>query len=351
MTDFLEKTFYHNNIKEWAISFLIILSAIIIAKIVYWVFGNIFKKAALKSKTKFDDLIIDMIEEPIVFAITILGIFIGMERLYFPDGFQSFLEKIYQILVSINITWLIARTIDALIKEYISPWVQKTDGDLDDQLLPIIRKGLRFIIWSIGIIVALNNAGYDVGAVIAGLGIGGLAFALAAKDSISNFFGGVTIFADKPFILGDRIKIDGFDGIVTEIGIRSTRLKTLEGRIVTIPNGKFTDSYIENVTLEPSRKVVLNLGLTYDTKPEEIEKAMQVLKEIAKNNKSVDNDGVVAAFTAFADSAMIIRFVYYIIKGEGIYDTISAINMEILKKFNENKFDFAFPTQTIYTVK
>jgi len=349
MEDFFNKTFYHNTIQQWAISLLIILGAIVLAKFVYWVFGNIIKKATAKTKSKLDDLIIDMVEEPVVFGITILGIFIGMERLNFPHGFDGFLDKIYQVLIAINVTWLIARTVDALIREYIAPLVEKSEGNLDDQLLPVIRKGLRFVIWSLGIIVALNNAGYDVGALIAGLGLGGLAFAMAAKDTVSNFFGGVTVFTDKPFKIGERIKIDGYDGTVLEIGIRSTRLKTLEGRIIVIPNLKFTDSYIENVTAEPSRKIVLNLGLTYDTTPENIKLAMDILQEINTNHTSTENDALIS-FNAFGDFALGIFFAYYIKSDEDILQTQTNINLDILTKFNEKGLEFAFPTQTLYNI-
>lgn len=349
MNEFLTKTFYHNTIQQWAISFLFIFGAVIVAKIVYWAFGNIVKKATEKTKSRLDDIIVDMIEEPIVFGITILGIFIGMERLTFPHGFDTFLNKIYHVLVAINVTWLIARTIDALIKEYIAPWVDKSDKNLDNQLLPVIRKGLKIIIWSLGIIVALNNAGYDVGALIAGLGIGGLAFAMAAKDTVSNFFGGVTVFTDKPFKLGDRIKINGFDGTIVDIGVRSTRLKTLDNRIVTIPNAKFTDSFIENVTSEPNRKVVLNLGLTYDTPPDKMKLALEILKEINQENASTEEEALVM-FNSFGDFSLGIWFAYYIKSGESILQTQTDMNLAILKKFNENGLEFAFPTQTLYTI-
>ena len=351
MKEFLSQTFYRNTIGEWAIALSIIVGAIIIAKIFFFIISKVVKKYTQRSKSKLDDIIVDMIEEPLVFAIIIAGVWYGVNYLNLTEWWHDFIAKVYYILIIFNIAWMITRLFDALVDEYLRPLVDKSESDLDDQLLPIARKSIKVTVWIIALVVGLNNAGYDIGALIAGLGIGGLALAMAAKDSVANLFGGFTIFTDKPFTIHDRIKVDGFDGTVEEIGIRSTRLKTLEGRIVTIPNALFASESIENVSSEPRRKMVLDLGLTYDTKPEEIEKAMQVLKEIAKNNKSVDNDGIVAAFTAFADSAMIIRFVYYITKGEGIYDTISAINMEILKKFNENKFDFAFPTQTIYTVK
>lgn len=349
MSDFLAKNFYHNTIQDWAISLAIILAAVILAKVVYWIFGNIIKKITSHTTSRLDDILVDMVEEPVVFGITILGFWMGMEQLDFPDGFSKFLGKIYNLLIAINVTWLVARTIDALIREYVAPWVEKTDGNFDDQLLPIIQKGVRVVIWMLGIIVGLNNVGYDVGALIAGLGIGGLAFALAAKDSISNFFGGITVFADKPFIIGDRVKMDGFDGWITEIGIRSTRLKTLEGRIVTIPNAKFTDSYIENVTMEPARKVTMSLGLTYNTPAEKIALAMKILKEINDENTRTD-ETTLLSFNTFGDFSLGIFFGYYIKSDEDILDVQTQINLEILKRFNAENLEFAFPTQTLYNI-
>jgi len=350
MSDFFSKTFYNNTVGEWAISFAIILASIIIAKLLYFIISKTFKQFTKKTKTKIDDIIIDNIEEPMVFAIIIAGIWYGIDFLNLTKGLGNFVEKVYYILIVFNIAWLTTRLFDALVKEYLKPLVEKSESDLDDQLLPIAVKSIKIIVWTLALIIGLNNAGYDVGALIAGLGIGGLALAMAAKDSVANLFGGFTIFTDKPFTIHDRIKVSGFDGTVEEIGIRSTRLKTLEGRMVTIPNATFSNGTIENVSSEAARKMVIDLGLTYDTTPEDMEKAMQILKDIALANSNLDKDNITTAFTSFGDSAMIIRLVYYIIKGGDIYGVMTEINMEILKKFNQAKLDFAFPSQTIYTV-
>jgi MscS family membrane protein len=256
---------------------------------------------------------------------------------------------VYHILIAINVTWLIARLIDAVIGEYIVPLAEKTESSLDDQIIPVVRKGMRSVIWILGIIVALNNAGYDVGALIAGLGIGGLALAMAAKDSVANIFGGIMIFTDKPFKVGDRIKINGFDGSITEVGIRTSRMRTLEGRLVTIPNSQFTGDMVENVSAEPTRKVVLNLGLTYNTNANQMEQGIDLLKEIANKNEAVNNDYLVA-FNAFGDFSLGLIFIYYINKGSDILNTQTAINLEILKQFKENDLEMAFPTQTIYNI-
>ena len=253
------------------------------------------------------------------------------------------------MVVALLVGWLLSRLFDALYKEYIAPMVAASDNDLDDQLAPILSKGVKTIIWSLAIIIGLNNAGYDVAALIAGLGIGGLALAMAAKDSVSNIFGGFTIFVDKPFIMGDRIKVSGFDGTVTEVGLRSTRMKTLDGRVVTIPNSTFTGTAVENVSWEPSRKVVLNIGLIYDTTPEKIEEAMSILKEISDNHECTEPDTWMA-FNAFGDFALNICFIYYIKKGEDIGQTQTDFNLAILRRFNEAGLEMAFPTQTLINV-
>lgn len=350
MKEFFERTFYYNTVGEWAISLAIIVGAVIAGKIIYWIFGNIVKKITSKTKTKIDDIIVDMVEEPVVLALTIAGLWYGLHRLHFPDNWYVWMGKVYHILIAVNITWLIARLLDAIIEEYIVPLTEKTESDLDDQILPVVRKSLRVAIWILGIIVALNNAGYDVGALIAGLGIGGLALAMAAKDSVSNIFGGIMIFTDKPFKVGDRIKINGFDGSIEEIGLRTSRMRTLEGTRVTIPNSLFTGDMVENVSEEPTRKIVLNIGLTYDMNEQQMQKAIDVLKEIAAANDNI-NDDYLVSFNAFGDFALGILFIYYIKKESDILDTQTEINIAILSKFNEHGLDMAFPTQTIYHKK
>ncbi len=350
MKDFLNQEFYHNTVSEWGITLLIILASIVAGKILYWVFGNVIKKLTSKTKTKIDDIIVDMIEEPVVLALTIVGLWYGLHRLEFTDGMVDFMGKVYHILITVNVTWLIARLVDAVIAEYIVPLTEKTESDLDDQIIPIVQKGLKSAIWILGVIVALNNAGYDVGALIAGLGIGGLALAMAAKDSVSNIFGGIMIFTDKPFTVGDRIKVNGFDGTITEVGIRTSRMRTLEGRLVTIPNSQFTGNMVENVTAEPTRKVLLNIGLTYDMTADNMEKGIAVLKEVAANNSDIE-ENIVVGFNSFGDFSLGITFIYYIKKDADIMDTQTGMNLEILRKFSENGLDMAFPTQTIYHKK
>jgi len=349
MKEFFEQEFYSNTVGNWAISLAIIIGVLVATKSLYWVLGSIVKRITRKTKTKIDDIIVDMIEEPVVLGVTIIGVWFSLSRLNFTDEVYGWIDKFYWLMIALTITWLLARLIDAIIKEYIVPIAQKTEGDFDDQVIPIIRKALRATIWILGVIIALNNAGYDVNALLAGLGIGGLALAMAAKDTVANIFGGITIFTDKPFKINDRVKINGFDGTITEIGVRSTRLKTLENRIVTIPNSKFTDGMVENVSSEPHRKVVLKLGLTYDTSAQKVQNGMKALQAIVNESDLVEENSVIS-FTEFGDFALGILFIYYIKKEADIMQTQTHVNMEIKNRFEALEIDMAFPTQTVYTI-
>lgn len=347
---FFTQTFYGNTLLDWLTSLTIIAGAFLLSKIIYLISSKFLRKLTAKTTTNLDDILIDNLEKPIVFAIILIGILMGINRLDYPTSVYSIIQNGYTFLIVLNATWFIARICDALMEEYLKPLTERTTNDFDDQIYPIAKKCLSYIIWSIGIIMALNNAGYDVGAVIAGLGIGGLALAMAAKDTVANFFGGFTIFSDKPFRIGDRVKIAGYDGFIHEIGLRSFRLRTLNGTIVAIPNSKVTDSLIENITLEPSRKIVLNLGLTYETTPQKVQEAMDILREIASHHPSLE-ENVVVSFNQYGDFSLGIIFIYYIRKGENTFQTQSDINLSILTRFNEAGIQFAYPTQTLYVNK
>ncbi|MFK5855843.1 MAG: mechanosensitive ion channel family protein [Bacteroidota bacterium] len=351
MYDFFDKTYYGNTAGSWAIAFVIFIASILLSKIVYYLISKIVKQFTKRTKSKLDDIIIDKLEEPLVFAIIIIGIWYGLKILTLSEWVEGVVGHAFYFVITFNIAWVIVRLLNALVDEYLVPVVEKTETDLDDQLLPIAQKSISISIWVMAFIIGLDNAGYDVTALIAGLGIGSFAFALAAKDSVSHLFGGVVLFTDKPFTINDRIIVQGYDGIVKEVGIRSTRIQTLDGRMVTLPNGSIANDSVINVTAETARKITLDLGLTYDTKPENMQLAMDLLQNISVENSALDESRTVTAFTAFGDFSLNIRYIYFIKKGSDVFGTKTKVNLEILKQFNDKKLEFAFPTQTLYTVK
>ena len=341
--------YYGNSVKEWLISLLIIIGAIVLNKGIVLLNKHVIRKITSKTKNRLDDILFRMLQAPVLLGIMLLAIWIAFSRLNFDPKFVAFLGKSYQFLIVINITWFAVRFVNALIEEYLVPAAEiSTKKYLDNTLVPIIRRGVLGVIWAIGAMMALKNVGVDVGALIAGLGIGGLAFALAAQDTIKNIFGGITIFTDRPFRIGDRIKVDGFDGFVEDIGIRSTRLRTMEKRLVTIPNYKIVEASIENISDEPMRRVLMVIGLTYDTTPEKMNLALIILKNIPKVIKEVDSKELQAVFSDFSSYSLNLKFIYWVKKSGDVMETPSKVNLEILKDFNAAGLNFAFPTQTLY---
>jgi MscS family membrane protein len=348
MPNVLERVYLGNTLLDWIIALAIMAGALVAAKMIFWFFRTVVSRFTSRTKTSLDDIIVDMVEEPLVFIVAAVGIWIGIRMLTLPSAVDKWVAIIVQILVVLAVGWMVTRLLDALYKQYVIPFTENSETDLDDQLAPLIRKAVKFIIWGITIVIALNNAGYDVGALLAGLGIGGLALAMAAKDTVTNVFGGFTIFTDRPFTLKDRIEIEGHDGVVEDIGIRSTRIRTLKGRLVTIPNSSFTDAPVVNISSEPSRKVSMELGLTYDTPPEQMKQALQLLQEIVAAQPDTE-EKVLTGFTEFGDSAMTILLIYYVTRGGDILGTKTAINLEILTRFNASGLEMAYPTRTLYT--
>lgn len=350
LEDFLQLSYLGNTVENWGISLIYIAGSIILSKLIYLFSKKVLSRITAKTKSNLDDIILDMLEEPMVAAIILAGFWFGIEHLILSAKIDHIVDVIYKILIVLNLTWFAARVVNSLIREYLIPLSERDDNNLDEHIISLIQKVLAGIIWAFGGIMALNNAGVDVGALIAGLGIGGLAFALAAQDTVKNIFGGFTIFTDKPFRIGDLITVDGLTGTVEDIGMRSIRLRTLAGRLITIPNYKSVDSNVENITLEPTRRVELNLGLTYGTTPEKMEEALAILKDMPNQIELLDSK-ILAFFSSYGSHSLNITCFYFIKKESDILETQSAVNLHVLKQFNANGLNFAYPTQTILVNK
>ena len=328
-----------------------IVGGIILGKIFYWVSKNVIEKLTEKTATKLDDIIIASLKHPVVFLLFSIGFLVGSKFLTLgAKGVQTF-SNITQILITINVAWFIMNIIDAFIVHYLKPATARTKSDLDDTLIPIIRKAVKIVIVLIVVIMIVDNFGYDVTSLIAGLGLGGLAFALAAQDMLANLFGGVAILSDKPFKLGDRIRLDDKnDGFVREIGLRTTRLETLDGTMVVIPNSKMADTILENVSKEQARKIKMTIGVTYDTSNKKLTQAKQIIADVIKENQDTKDDSLISFFN-FGDSALEILVIYWIRNFDNILGAKDHVNMEIKKRFEKAKIEFAYPTQVVYVKK
>lgn len=342
-----QETFLKIALGHWLKFAIILFITFIIVKLVSVLFNRLIQPFVKKTRNKLDDTLYTALRSPILFGLSLLGIWIAIHFLEPTDKMLSVIGKSYKILVTLNATWFFARLVIGLLEEF---WVSRNDTKNKAQvmqLMPLIHRALLIIVWAIGIAMALGNVGVDVTALLGTLGIGSIAFALAAQDTVKNIFGGVTLFTDKPFVIGDTVNIDGNEGTIVDIGIRSTRMRNYDKRLITFPNYKIIDTAIVNISKEPARRVVLKLGLTYDTTPQKMESAMQILRDMPQQVQYLDKN-VTVAFSEFADSALILTFTYFITKGGDITAVNSNVNMEILKSFNREGLSFAFPSQTVY---
>ncbi|MEO4973645.1 mechanosensitive ion channel family protein [Bacteroides thetaiotaomicron] len=345
----LENELWGNTIENWGISILIILGAIIIVKLLSLLGKKVIKPFVTGTDNHLDDVIFYSLEAPVKFAIILLGIWIAIHRLVYPDSFVKVVDNAYSILIVLDITWFFGRLFSSLLQVY---WGKQSNGQAN-KMMPIIKRTILVIVWLIGIVMALSNVGVNISALLGTLGIGGIAFALAAQDTVKNVFGAFTILTDKPFSIGDTIRVDSYEGTVVDVGVRSTKIMNYDKRIITFPNYKITDTSIVNISSEPMRRVVLNLGLTYDTTSEKMKEALELLKSIPKRveNLSSNPSDIVAVFTEYSDSALVIMYIYFIEKQGDILGVTSNMNMEILAAFNKAGLNLAFPTRTVYIQK
>ncbi|MBI5001955.1 mechanosensitive ion channel family protein [Candidatus Woesearchaeota archaeon] len=346
----LQLTFFNNTLLQYIIFFSIITGAILIGKIAYYLIKNFVKVLTKKTQTVADDMLIEVCEHPVVFLIFIIGFYIAYKSLTLTEAIEHTFFNIVLVMFIFNLTWFFTRLIDGVIKYYLIPFSQKTQTDLDDALIPILRRMSKIILIFIAAIIVLDKFGYNVASLVAGLGIGGLAVALAAQETLSNVFGGVTILTDKPFALGDRIKVSGNDGFVKEIGMRSTKITTLDGSELVVPNATIAKEIIENVTREKSRRVKLTVGLVYETDLKKLKKAMEIVKKIVVDQEGVE-DKCDVFFDEFADFSLNFVIVYWVTDIPRIFEIKSAINLKIKETFEKEGLEFAYPTRVIYNKK
>ncbi len=289
-----------------------------------------------------------------LWAITI-GLTIGLAPISLSLAVRSFSNGVLKLLVIIAIGWFMYEVV-SLIDVVLKKFVHSSGSTFEKQIIPLVRKTLRIFLVVVFVLFAAQNVfGADIGAWLAGLGIAGLAVSLAAQDSIKNLFGSLTIFLDKPFAVGERIIFDGHDGAVEEIGFRSTKLRTLNGEVVTIPNSKIIDASVKNIGRRPNILRTLTIGLTYDTKPEQMELAIAIVREIfampdIQNGFNTDKNPPKVFFDAFSPSSLDLKVQYWFFPGSDWWayvDHAQRFNFEMLKRFNDSGLQFAFPTQTL----
>jgi MscS family membrane protein len=266
-----------------------------------------------------------------------------------PDWTAMFISKGLKLVVACSLTYVAIKFVDLLMGLWQQRVEAAQDGMLDMHLFPIIRKTFKIFVLIVAVLVTLQNLDVNVTGLLASLSIGGLAVGLAAQDTLSNLFGAVAIFADKPFRVGDQIQLDPtIEGTVEAIGLRSTRVRNADGFLVSIPNKNMANANIINISKRPRIKTVMNLGLAYDLPSQRIERAMQIIEEVYRPHpKTAD---LLVSFNKFDASALNLQVVHWWNSTDFKEYTLGyqKLNLELKRRFDAEGISFAFPSQTVY---
>ncbi len=344
LINFLTKKVFGNHVYLYIISILILLSFFIFKKIVKYIISNILFKIGEKTEFKFDDILFRSLS-PSASMFLFAGLFyFSYNILNLEPKFLVVFDKMFILLIIIPLVYFLIKFSTELMNYYF-----KEKRKFNEVAVDLMTQIIRIALFVVGILVILDNLGYEVSTLIAGLGVGGLAFALAAQDLLKNLFAGFAIIFDNTFKKGDRIIFEDKIYFVKKIKLRTTELTTLDNTVVTIPNSKLADGITENVQKAPKYKVSMVIGLTYDTSTKKLKRAKEIIEMILRDDEDVDTFWV--WFDEFASYSLNIQVIYYQKYNYSNWPERAyvkeRINFEIKERLEKEGLEFAFPTQTI----
>ena len=328
---------------------VIFLIIVLVRRIVLRIFMLPLRAFTRRTRIRYDDQLLDFLETPINFGIIALGLMIGVSVAELNAGLVNFFSHLARSLIIVGFTLSLVR-----LASQIS-FGKGQLGDLigikiDDKLLPFLRTGLRIVILAISAIILLQEWGYDASGVIAGLGIGGLALALAAKDTVENLFGFSSIITDKPFSVGEFIVTPAATGIVEHVGIRSTRIRQLDQALVIVPNSKLAASKILNWSRAEKRRLDITLGISYEARSTDLRQLMARLRQLLEETEDVDTGSIIVHFVNFGASTLDVRIICMILHaGWGDFTRVAeGIRLAMMDVIEELGLEIALPSRTVY---
>lgn len=347
--EFLEKVYWNNSMENY----LIALGVFIGLFLVFWLFDKFllyyFRKQAEKSKTEYDDILVGFLEGISWFFYIYLALYLGSLFLELPEILNNIL---YYVLIGF-IVFYASRGLFRIVDFFVGKESEKRQkkGKSGKSMVKVMGIIIKILLGAVALLMFLSNLGIEITPLIASLGVGGIALALAAQAVLGDLFSAFTIYFDKPFKEGDFIIIGKDMGVVKKIGIKSTRVQTLEGQELVVSNSELTSTRINNYGKMQKRRVVMNFGVEYSTPVKKLEKIDKIVEKIINKMEDVELDRV--HFKEFGDFSLNYETVFYINTGDynKYMDIREKINLELMREFQKEKIVFAFPTQTIFLEK
>ncbi|PWV51693.1 mechanosensitive ion channel family protein [Chitinophaga sp. S165] len=345
MDSYLEQFFLGNTLKSWIVAASIIILAFVAIRIFVYILVRKMSGWAQRTAATWDDFLIVIVKKSVVPALYVAAVYFALSMLTLPVKAEKFLHVVFVAAV----TFFVLRMISAIFKRLIFSYIKGQEGqeDKEKQTGGLIVV-LNAVIWILGIIFFIDNLGYNVTTLIAGLGIGGIAIALAAQTILGDLFSYFVIFFDRPFEIGDFIIVDDKMGVVEYIGIKTTRLRTLNGEQLVCSNTDLTNARLHNYKRMQKRRVVFTLGVTYQTSHAKLSQIPEIVKGIITSRSNVQFDR--GHFSKYGAFSLDFEFVYYILDAEynTFMDEQQAIYLAIFAAFEQHEIEFAYPTQTLF---
>ncbi len=347
----LESQLWGNSGKQWILAIIFFIGAVIVFKIFSSLVILKLKKISKKTKTSLDDFLVGLIKNikpPFYYFMSLYGAtkLLQLNQLAGKIVFGVFLiTTVYQAII------ILQKIIDFVIKGALKSSDDEIDPD-KEAIVRLIGQLTKVALWIVGALLILSNFGIDITSLIAGLGIGGIAIALALQNILGDMFASFSIFIDKPFKVGDFISISPTEkGTVEKIGIKTTRVKTLQGQQIVVSNKKLTDSSVENFRRMEKRRVNFGFGVTYETPVEKLREIPKMVEEIIESKEKVKFNR--AHFKRLGNSSLDFKVIYTMESPEykEYMDVQQEINFEIMERFEKEGIEFAYPTQTIFVKK
>lgn len=351
-TQIIESTWLDITMARWLLALSALFITVVAQRYIIRIFHDIAQRITARTETQLDNVLLEAAERPAGMLIFVIGLLVSVHLLNLPTETFPIIElindgcRIFSIVIGV---WFLWRLLEGLAV-YFSECAKETESTLDDQLVPFIAKTLKIFLVLTAVLVVAQNMGYSISGLIASLGIGGIAVAMAAKDSISNIFGSVMILVDRPFMVGDWIKTSEFEGVVEEVGFRSTRIRTFSRTLVNVPNSTLANMVIDNIDGRSERRIKMRIGLTYETTPAQMRAVITGIEQILNKHKGVDQSYKLVKFDTFEDSALSI-FLYCFSSSkvwEEYLQVRQEINLQIMELLESMQLDFAFPTRTLH---
>lgn len=352
--EFLKSRFLGIRLWIYIVSLLVLIGGLILKKILELVVVKQLTRLFSKTRFKYDELALHALSKPLNAFVGIVSVYIAwviiQQDVELAADLKYGFTQAFRVGMGFMLVWAAYRLVD-VFAQFLDDKAAGSDQSMRGQFVPVIKSSLRIFTLIVGVLTILASMNVNITAMLSGLGIGGVAIALAAQDSVGNFIGTISIFTDRPFKVGDWIQVGNkVDGDVEQIGFRSTKVRTWPKTLMSIPNKVLATEIIDNWSRMPKRRVKMTVGVTYSTTPDQMEELLKRIRKLLENDDGVDQDFALVRFTEFGASSLDV-FLYYFTKSTKWDEHLGvreSVNLNIMRIVDDMGLSIAFPTRSIH---